>query len=149
MTTTPETLSPILSMHARYEANMAEYAVTEKAEYDARKARDDDANAFERALQTLCREADALRAAILYQVPDTWAEATILQFHITNAYDMIATADAAPGDDAIALSVAIDTLFDFMCCEVQQDHSEVGPSFSDGAIRVHFARRRRTGVVEG
>jgi hypothetical protein len=46
-----------------------------------------------------------------------------------------------------ALSRAIDALFDFMCCEVDADHGEIGSSFESDATRVFYRRRYRTGVL--
>lgn len=141
--------SPILAMHQRYEATMAEYLVIEKAESRARKERDENTEgAMSRAMRASCRETDALRTAILHQVPDSWTEAMVLQFHVVNAFDMMAGCTDYPEYEQEALQTGIDTLFDFMCCEVDADHERVGRNFQDGANRVFFNRRRRTGVVE-
>jgi hypothetical protein len=141
--------SPIMAMHTRYEETMAEFGVIEKAENDARKRRDEsEAAALERGSRASCREADALRTAILHQVPDSWTEAMALQFHIVNAFDLLIGCTEPPEFEQEALQTAIDTLFDFMCCEVEADHEQVGLSFRDGANRAFFQRRRRTGVVE-
>lgn len=141
--------SPIMAMHQRYEETMAEYLAIEKAESIARRERDEDAEgALARAMRASCRESDALRVAILHQVPDTWPEAQVLQFHITNAFDLLTGCTNVSEIEQQALQIAIDTLFDFMCCEVDSDHGEIGRSFQDGASRVFFQRRRRTGVME-
>ena len=146
--TTQAALSPIMAIHARYEAGMAEYAAIEKAEHAVRAAGTDEAGSMNRALKACSSESDALRMAILHQVPASWAEAAILQYHISNAYDLLVTDEPVVSDDRDTLGTAIDTLFDFMCCEVKQDHAEIGSSFSQSAIRVHFARRDRTGNTE-
>lgn len=140
----------IMAMHQRYETAMAEYLAVEKAERDAKNDGDDDsARSFERAMRSLCRETDALRLAILTQVPDRWDEAMVLQFHITNAADLLVSSDGAPEAEQEALLTAIDTVFDFMCCERAEDHDALGREFQRAANRIFVTRRHRTGQVEG
>jgi hypothetical protein len=141
----PDTIIPTL--HRRYERTMAEYLVIEAAE---NAAKDEIEKAgFRRACQDSVRETEALRLAILYQVPTDLTDAAILQFHVTCAYDMAISCEDQPEAEREALTTAIDTLFDFLCCELKMDHEHVGLSFKDGAIRAHFNRRHRTGLVEG
>ena len=141
--------SALLAMHRRYECAMAEYLIVEQAEGAARKDGDSDgAHSLARGTRAICRETDALRLAILNQVPDTWAAAMVLQFHITNAADLLATSENPPEAEREALLTAIDTLFDFLCCEVDQDHEALGNEFRSGAVRAFFQRRHRTGQVE-
>lgn len=142
--------SPILAMHKRYEEAAADYATAENAESQALKAKDED-GAFKanQSMMTISREQDALRIGILYQVPTSWVEAMVLQFHIMCLGDMIIGADRPDGEgEGEVLILAVETLFDFMCCEVDQDHGEIGDAFQTEANRVFFQRRRRTGIVE-
>lgn len=139
--------SAILTMHQRYEAALMDFATAEKAE--AKCAGAGPQFAFSHAMKTLIQESDALRDAILYQVPRTWPEALVLQFHITNAFDMHANGTTPPTDaEKERLETALDALFDFMCCEVEQNHEALGRAFQDGAGRVFNLRRHRTGEVE-
>lgn len=146
----PLDLSPILSMHARYEQTMAEYNIVDQAEGAARKDDDDyHQSRYSQALKALTRETDALRVAILHQVPVIWKEVMILQFHIVNAFDMHANCAGEPPEaEKEALQTAIDTVFDFMCCEIDTDHEKVGAAFQDGASHALWKRRYRTGSVE-
>lgn len=144
------TTSPILALHARYEANEAEYDTIDEA---AMRLGNSDADRglmhrYKDAMTASERECDALRRAILFQVPDTMAEASVLQFHIHIQYDLVATS-TDPGDpDKDALAVAIDTLFDFMASELGSEQDAIGPRFKDGAERVRQLRRFRTAELE-
>ena len=145
--------SLLMDLHARYEATQAEYAVVERAETDFnRQSQGKDAQlAAERcraACLTLEREADALRDAILYQVPDSWSEALILQFHIACAHDMYAAASKPSEGNSERLQLALDTLFDFMCCEMPTGVEAMGAALKDVAQCAYRVRRLRTGVVE-
>jgi hypothetical protein len=140
-------VSLIAALHARYEATQTEYSAVELADTPRAKG-SPDAQHFGTALTTLEREADALRDVILYQVPDTWSDALILQFHIACAYDMHSCASKPNERDNERLQVAIDTLFDFMCTEVRAEADQIGHGFAYGAERARRLRRLRTGVVE-
>lgn len=145
--------SLIAALHARYEATQTEYATVERAETNFRRqAKNGDtlryADRCRTACMTLDREANALRDAILYQVPDSWSDALILQFHIVCAHDMYAAASERCDADDERLQLAIDTLFDFMCREVRAEAGEIGAAFKDAAAEAFRARRLRTGVVE-
>lgn len=143
------TTSPILAMHARYEANEAEYETIDEAAMRLGNSDADRAlmHRYKDAMTTSERECDALRRAILFQVPDTMAEAAIFQFHIHIQYDLIATS-TADDPDRDALTTAIDTLFDFMVSELGSDQDAIGPRFKDGAERVRQLRRFRTAELE-
>jgi hypothetical protein len=136
----------ISTLHRRYEQTMAEYLVIEAAE-DAAEDEIEKAG-FRRACQDSVRETEAIRMAILYQVPTDLTDAAILQFHVTCAYDMAINCEDQPEAEREALTIAIDTLFDFLCGELQVDHQQVGPSFKYGATRALRQRRHRTGQVE-
>lgn len=141
--------SPILAMHLRYEAAWEEYNAIERSEMELTK--DDHAAKLrhEYASKANNAETDALRLAILYQVPDTYAEAMILQYHIVNGYDLTqgAPPTKAESTEAEAVKIAIDTLFDFLACKNNDDHEALGTSFKHSAMRVFRSRRLRTGDV--
>lgn len=150
MTQPTPAASLIAALHARYEATQTEYATIERADTPQAKQRQNTSHVqhFDTALLTSEREADALRNVILYQVPDSWSDALILQYHIAVAYDAHAAAAKPKEEDSERLQIAIDTLFDFMCTEVRADAGEIGATFKDAAASVFRARRLRTGVVE-
>lgn len=141
--------SALMAMHKRYEQAQVEYENIDTARQTAKDNDDSEAFLLENAGTTSIKEADALRMAILYQVPMDIAEAAVLQFHISNMHDMIEGCAERPENEEDALAVAIQTLFDFLACEMKQDHEEhVGGYFRDEAVRAYFARRRRTGLLE-
>lgn len=147
-TRTHEAPSVLLSMHKRYEQACAEYEITSAAAQEAREVDDRRFIRLEIGHRDATSEADALRVAILYQVPRDLAEAAILQFHIGTMHDMIDNCEGRQGHEEDALKTAIQTLFDFLACEMSGDHEETaGPAFRDEAVRVYFARRYRTGEV--
>jgi hypothetical protein len=142
--TAPErtpTPSLIRALHNRFETNQTEFAQIEDA---ATKA--DSQHLAARANEL---EADTLRLAILTQVPDTWTDAAILQFHIRIEHDLqaMATTPDCDGERAKALRMAIDTMFDFIASETNfdLDHEAIGKSFQQACITTHYARRHRTG----
>ncbi|WP_267386149.1 hypothetical protein [Sphingomonas sp. GC_Shp_3] len=142
------TSSLIAALHARYEAAQAECHAVDLAETSARRQSEDAADCYRNACKTLMQEADALRDAILHQVPDTWSEALILQFHILCAHDQRINEDAPDDAGAALVQLAINTLFDFMCAEVRTDVAQIGAAIAETAARISRARRLRTGVVE-
>lgn len=143
-----QTLSPIMAMHRRYEQAQLEYEIIDDARQEAKDSGDKEAFLLENAGHSSVREADALRIAILYQVPTRTAEAAVLQYHIAAMQDMIVGSEPRRELEEEALSVAIQTLFDFLACKMKEDHEETGGgSFRDEAVRAYFARRRRTGEM--
>ena len=138
--TTTNTAAPslIAALHARFEACDAEY---QRIEDDATR---DKPNGT--ALAASQFETDQVRVTILTQVPDTWADAAILQYHIRIAHEATESDTERASDEAKALSMAIDTLFDFMASETPDlDHGAIGPEFQRACNDTHFARRHRTG----
>lgn len=143
------TVSLIAALHERYEATQAECNVVDRAETAARRQSGEDAaERYRGACKTLVQEADALRDAILCQVPDSWSDALILQFHIVCASDQRVNEDEPSDASGALLQLAIDTLFDFMCSEVPREAPDIGSAFASEAARISRARRLRTGVVE-
>ncbi len=141
------TTSPILAMHRRFEAAWQEYNQTVDASRALGKSRDDEVLEYHYQTAKLVNntETDALRQAILYQVPTTWPEAMILLYHIRVAFDLT---DKPSPEEYAATEVALDTLLDFMCCEVDQDHEAIGKQFQMSANFAFDRRRYRTGIVE-
>jgi hypothetical protein len=123
----------ISALHARFEANGAEFDRIDQADGDTETAKH----------QSMC-EADAIRYAILAQVPSSWPDALILQFHIQLDHQFQVGADREP-DAEERLQLAMETLFDFMACEVEADHGEIGTLFQASCNRVFYARHHRTG----
>lgn len=149
--------SLISALHSRYEAIQAEYQPIEKAEYELSDEPSDgeigqQLARFRSAIKTLCEEEDAVRNAILFQVPDSQSDALILQYHIVCAADLYAGAPEQNEADNRRLQLAIETLFDFMSCEIETEGqtvpSAIGATLAASATRVFNARRLRTGVVE-
>lgn len=138
----------ILALHARFEANASEYARIETA-----RVEDDDfgrLGQLSRATGASEAEEDALRHAILTQVPASSEDALVLMFHIRLEQDFQAHSVKTPSDAAKALlRTAIDTLFDFMACQSQFDHGEIGRQLQEACNTVFYARRHRTGEMEG
>ena len=140
------TASLILALHARFEANNAEYQVIEAA----RPANDDFAERgkIDRAIRASEAEADALRFAILTQVPDSREDALVLMFHIRIEQDAQSHCAKPPSDAAKSiLGAAIDALFDFLACEDRFDHFDPGDQLRSARDTAFYARRYRTGVM--
>ena len=137
--------SPILAMHARYEAAWTEFNSIEAAKANLNtknEAERDLAYRYDEAMKANTGETDALRVAMLYQVPSTWQEALILQFHVQSAADPALLATQGEKD---ALEVGHDTLFDFMSGEV--DLEGANEVLRNTAEIVCDRRRFRTGSV--
>ncbi len=95
--------------------------------------------------QTLSREADALQAALLHQVPDTWRDALILQFHVLNACDRAVL--STPRDEAHCerLQLAIDHILAFIGDEL----GHLGEGL-DSELTTQLQRvRRQRGIRAG
>ena len=137
--------SPILALHARYEAAWAEYNRIDDARttLDTQNREDRIVDfRYEEAMAVSGAEANALRVAILYQVPTTWQEAMILQFHIWSVFE---PENPGTANEQSAMATAIDTLFDFMCDEIE--HEDVEGQFQTGEHLVSQRRRNRTGKL--
>jgi hypothetical protein len=148
-TNTTQTASVIRAMHARYEQCSAEYNRIDAEEARLRRGGESlTALHLDTAMHHNRIESDTLRQAILMQVPDSWPDALILQFHVWVEQDAQAAADQVSEGERNVLSIAMDTLLDFMACEVQADHAEIGNDFQQARNMVHFKRRYRTGEVE-
>ena len=143
--TTVATPTPIIAMHGRYITAWEEYNTI-----DVAATKLNDKNEAERILRfryadamgASSAEANALRLAILYQVPTTWPEALILQYHIHNIGDPHTTRTEEENN---ALEVALDTLLDFMCDEIE--HEDEDNIFQRSEHIVSERRRFRTGKL--
>ena len=145
------TTSPILAMHARYEAAQAAYTTLDNAQSATRRGAAADSSytlAVETGMTRADAESDALRTAILYQVPNTAEEALILQYHVWIAVDLYG--QDAPDLDRAAMLTAIDALFDFAVSTTPlAADAAPGRQFAYGADRVRERRSFRTGKLEG
>jgi hypothetical protein len=141
----PSPSSTIRVLHASYEAAYAAYNALDAANQDLGSTTPDRKRSYgiEVAMTSAVAEADALRIAILRQVPGDMVDAEILLFHIHTAVEM-----GSEGEQSRALATAVSTVFDFMCCEVDQDHEQLGQQFQSATLQVFEARRLRTGVLE-
>lgn len=138
--------STILPIHARYEASCSEFDAIDDACGGEEAA--GDKIKFDNAIAASLAEQNALRRAILFQVPGSYPEAMILAYHASEAYDLTINCDGVDRELQEAVDVALCTLFDYLCCETQQDHGVLGKRFQGAANRVFFQRRYRTGLLE-
>lgn len=148
----PDPTSPIQSMHVQYERAWEAYNRLDEARLGLTDSPEDHllASHYADAMTAANEATDALRVAILHQVPIDWTDAMLLQFHIYTLHDIQCNStDAVTDQDKSALSIALDTLLDFMACEKQDvDHEGIGKQFHSATMRVFDRRRRRTGLLE-
>ena len=135
--------SLILALHARFEAASYECNALDNGTLRAARPTAERLEQLRAAISDSINEQDALRLAILMQVPNTTAEAAVLTFHISVARD---AEETATDREREALTLAIDTLFDFMACEAAG--AVQGKDFATLAERVRERRRLRTGEME-
>jgi hypothetical protein len=142
-------MSIILDLHARYEAAWAEFNVAEAAQ--PAKPKNGDSPDFklyfrlEDGMHRNSRETDALRLAILYQVPATDEEATVLAFHCWGLFD---PASSPTKDETHAIEEGLNSIFDYLVSEGRADMDKMGAQFTHGALIAFDRRRYRTGKVE-
>lgn len=146
-------ITPLGAMHDRYEAAWKADAKIEAAEnelVDGDPTSETLKFRYEDARKKIGAETDALRVAILYQVPLCWADALILQFHIWAVADVLESSDIRPDDEREALLVGMETLFDFMAAEVTDvDHEAIGPMFKGQTMLAWNRCRTRAAELEG
>ncbi len=141
--TTP--VSTIAAMHARYEATWEEYNRLDEAQTKLDKKDESGrrlGDRYQDGMKASSREADALQMAILYQVPTTWQEALMLQYHVHTAADPRRTMTE---DEKLAIETGLDTIFDFMCDEI--DHDENVGIMHRSECLVSERRQYRTGKI--
>jgi hypothetical protein len=131
----------ILSMHARYEAAGEEYDRLEAAAWQLNTSADHDNRrfAYKDALQSLEAESNDLRAAVLHQVPSTWIEALVLQYHIAIQFGGVVGPDAKQYETD-TFEGALTTMLGFLAAEAGTDHAALGPRLRQS---VDLARKRR------
>lgn len=142
--------SAILAMHARFEAASIEYNRVDEAQ--PRKPADygnENADTFrvyfrcEDGMRENAEESELLRHAILYQVPTTDKELSLLAFHAWGLFDYDQNTDS----DRRALGQALNSIFDYLVSEGRADMEEMGRQFTNGAMIAFHRRRYRTGFV--
>lgn len=143
--------SAMLIMHQRYEAATSEYDVVDCARPALPHAQGEEAESHRRELDEGCTaslaETDALRTAILLQVPRNALEAAILQFHIAAAFDMLLSYETLPKHEKDALNTAISTMHDYLCRMAPNAGQVAGNAFAFSAAWADRKRRYRTGHV--
>ena len=140
-----------MALHARYEQAWEEYKSIDTAKSDlpedgppseahGRKCQ------LEEAMETNSRETDALRQALLYQVPTTQTEALVLAEHLHTTFGLTDDFNKEGDVDRLAFETGFDTLLDFLFGE----SSEVIPGYNIGQSEkiVQMRRRLRTGITE-
>jgi hypothetical protein len=140
--------SVILAMHWRYE--VAGEAVN-KLDCARSILSEDRRFLSDSAQSAVLREQDALRLGIIQQVPDTWEEAAVMLFHISNSFDLIADAGGENRNEREegALRIGLQNLFDFIVAEKIDGRASLGNAFAAEAARCECLRRARSGQVEG
>ena len=146
-------ISPLLVMHERYEAAWSAYAKIEAAENeldDSDQDRETLKSRYEDARKKIVAETDTLRVAILHQVPMSWADALILQYHAWCMADVLEGINSRPEDMREALLVGMETLFDFMAAEVADvDQEAIGPMIKGQTMLAWNRCRTRAAELEG
>lgn len=152
-TNTPTTaaLSTIRVLHARYEENETGYVAIDHA--DMERAKDAAGQMlgcrYRDALKESSAASEALRLAILFQVPTDRTDALILQYHIRVQHDLNANNSSEnPAQDKLALDLAIDALFVFMARDLA-DHAQIGTHLAAGVRQASQRRDFRTGSLGG
>lgn len=144
--------SALKAMHQRYEAATAEFNVIDETRSALRPSHGDAVETYYRQLDEACSasigETDALRTAILHQVPQDADDVAILHYHIAAAYDMMLGCETYPKHEQEALTTAINTMLDYACGMAPDVQQLSGDAFAYCADQVNRKRRYRTGLVE-
>lgn len=138
--------SPIQVMHAQFEAAEKAYCLVSDAKEALRKPQapqDQLFHRYDRAVDETYAEIGAVHRAICYQVPTSWIDATILQYHVIIARERVEGLKEPPRADLDALEVAADAVFDFLAGE----HPVSGDSIAMAAAAVAERRAYRTGIL--
>lgn len=88
-------------------------------------------------------ETDLIRRLLLWQVPTTDEEATVLAFHLWGLFDQHTELDR---DERKALEIGRTNLFDYLVSEGRADMEKMGQQFATGAMLAWNRRRYRTGL---
>ena len=142
--------SLIMALHARYEQAWEEFNRIDEARRPevgppglnrARNVR------LEEAKATNNKETDALRRALLYQVPTTAIEALILADHLHTTFGLTDNFEKEDDPDRLAFETGLDTLLDYLFGETD-DSKIVGRSLRASERNCRHRRRLRTGITE-
>jgi hypothetical protein len=151
--------SLILAIHARWERIWEDYAKIDKAQPRKPEVRPDllpggrdpefeaQLNEYFRCkagLEAMEREADHLRLALLYEVPSTDEELTILSHHIQEAFDY---GEGLKEPERLAIREALNSCFDYLICENRAEIDGHGQGFRNSAMWAFHRRRYRTGLT--
>lgn len=145
--------SLIKALHRQYERATAALDVIDNMPLGGESAAPPDGTwGRDEAAGVVTNELNALEAAILHQVPGSWAEALILLFHLRSACDHVTASTTRNQAASERLHLAVDTLFDFMCCEIETGGDTIpaalGMTLETAAARALRNRRLRTGMLE-
>lgn len=141
--------SLILALHERFEQSFIEYNYVDRAKL---KLTDDGEERllgyrFQEAMQVMTEEGINLQRTILFQVPTTDEELTVLAYHVWNMFDPDAD-DGQCREDRQAVGVGLDNLFDYLVGEGRADMQETGRMFTTGAMLAFERRRFRHAKLE-
>jgi hypothetical protein len=132
--------SLIVAMHAQWERAWATHNLNDEKGV-GRSASDGERMKRDRAMETCFREATHLQLAILYQVPHSHLDVTILQFHIQSLTDGVDARRSVTRKESAALSVAVDSVFEFLASAIDE---RIGYGFESAAEFIRIAREYRT-----
>ncbi len=138
--------TPILAMHRRFEeASDAHHALD-----CARGKGSGDRTRLDGEMADILNEQDALRVAILRQVPNSDDEFAVVLYHASIGFDLIADNEGAGwiAAEGEALRVAMQHLFDYAASNHGADPLAIGRAFSVEAMRTRKLRLLRTGNPE-
>jgi hypothetical protein len=137
----PATPSFICTLHAAYERCWDAYNRAAKAQPTLEED-DRQHHSIELGLSDLTDQVDLLRALILYQLPNTDEDLTILAFHANEMRGW-------QRDDAEekALATGTQAIFNYLVSESRAD-IELGEQFRLGAMLAFHAVQARTGELE-
>ncbi|HVL77879.1 MAG TPA: hypothetical protein VM346_01175 [Sphingomicrobium sp.] len=141
--------SLILALHARYEAAWDEYNRLDNAKLALDESVEEERRLsfrYDDAMRRNQEEVDALRVAILLQVPSTDEELSILAFHMWSLYD--SDSETASGIEKRALEEGLNSTFDYLVGEGRCEMDRLGRQFANGASLAFDRRRFRTGQLE-
>ena len=148
-----------LALHARYEIAWLQHQAIEArtigqkariatAEQELQQGMRELQYSLEEADRVNQIEVDALRVAILFQMPTTWQEALVLAYHIHNSYDL-RDPEHTSDLEKQALQTGLDLLLDFMFGEIDHDQMDCcGTQMLNLANIVYDRRHTRLGGEE-
>jgi CHASE3 domain sensor protein len=135
-------------LYERYEQAWDEFHRIEAATPRNPATRDDDAlkSRLQDAAAANQREIDALRHAMLYQLPKDAADAVLLAAQLWTTFGLTDDFDATEDDpDRLAFETGLETLLDFLMGEA--DDLQPGYQLATAERLVRSRRQLRTGMV--